>query len=253
MNMNRHQFTPPNQNTVTSSYRKPVIDKLLGRTTLKWECDDGHNEELTASLRFTDYEGNLPSLYSVARLPYVMKTYLQSRQSPIMRKPVPFIVLDAIKFLDGLIRPGLRVLELGGGNSSLWFLDKGVNLYTYEHDVNWAQMVLGKVRSDPGRFNEARFNLKVMQGTETINDLSKLDNEFFDIVLIDSMNDFTRRNDCIRAALKKIKPGGWLVLDNSDNPVNWNGAELLSGKEMHRFTGFSPMALFVCQTTFWRI
>jgi len=251
--MKRQDFKAPNSNTVTSRYEKPVIDRLLGRTTLKWVCDDGHTEELKASLRFTDYEGNFPSLYSVARLPYVMRTYMQARTCPIMKYPVPFIVLDAIKYLDGLVRPGIRVLELGGGNSSLWFLEKGVKLVTYEHNVEWAQIILKEVHSNPEKYNENRFNLNVMQGADTITDLKRLENEYFDIVLVDSMNDFTRRNDCIRAALKKLKPGGWLILDNSDNPVNWNGAELLEGKEMHKFTGFSPMALFVCQTTFWKI
>ncbi len=251
--MKRQDFTPPNAKTVKSSYEKPIIDKLLGRTTLKWECDDGHVEQLKASLRFTDYEGNFPSLYSVARLPYVVKTYFQARKSPIMKNPVPFIVLDAIKFLEKLVRPGMRVLELGGGNSSLWFLEKGVNLTTYEHNVDWAQMIIKTVHSNPGKYNENRFNLNVMQGTDAITDLKRLENEYYDVVLIDSMNDFTRRNDCIRAALKKVKPGGWLVLDNSDNPVNWGGAELVEWREMHKFTGFCPMAFFVCQTTFWKI
>lgn len=251
--MNRKTITPPNQQTVTSRYKNPVMDKLLGRTTLEWQCDDGHREELTANLRFTDYEGNLPSVYSIAMLPYVMKTYFDSKRSPLMKNPVPFIVMDAIRFMDKLIHPGMRVLEIGGGNSSLWFLDRAVNLTTYEHDAQWASMVMDTVKNNPNRYLSDRFTLRVMHGDQTVEDLKKLDDGHFDIVLVDSMNDFTRRNDCIRAAMSKVKQGGWLVLDNSDNPVNWYGADLLRGKEMHKFTGFAPMSLFVCQTTFWKI
>jgi predicted O-methyltransferase YrrM len=170
-----------------------------------------------------------------------------------MKQPVPFIVLDAIKFLSEKIRPGMRVLEIGGGNSSLWFLEKGAVLTTYEHDMNWAQTVLEEVQKKPLHYNENRFTLKVMKGTPAILDISKLEDESFDIVLVDSMNEFTRRNECIRAAISKVKKGGWLVLDNSDNPVNWSGMELLQGKEKYKFTGYSPMALFVCQTTFWKM
>jgi hypothetical protein len=57
----------------------------------------------------------------------------------------------------------------------------------------------------------------------------------------------------MRAAMKKVKKGGWLILDNSDNPVNWRGADLLNGKDMIKFTGYSPMSLFVCQTTIWKM
>ena len=41
--------TPPVQETVTASYKNPIIDKIFGRTTLEWGCADGHKEKLTAS------------------------------------------------------------------------------------------------------------------------------------------------------------------------------------------------------------
>lgn len=251
--MDRKKITPPNIHIVSSEYQIPVIDKLLGRTTLKWQCDDGHCEQLTASLRFTDYEGNAPSFYSLTKLPYVAKTYFQAKRSPIMPNPVPFLVMDAIRYLGEMVKPDMKVMELGGGNSSLWFLSKGAKLTTYEHDIHWAQMVYDTVDKNPSKYNQDKFELRVMKGASTLNDMIKQDDASYDIILIDSMNEFTRRNDCIRIAMKKIKPGGWLVLDNSDNPVNWKGAELLEGKDMIRFTGFGPMAFFVCQTTFWKM
>ena len=64
--------TPPVQETVTASYKNPIIDKIFGRTTLEWGCADGHKEKLTASLRLTDYEGNKPSWYSISKLPFVL-------------------------------------------------------------------------------------------------------------------------------------------------------------------------------------
>lgn len=244
--------TPPNRETVTSSYSSQ-LDKILGRTKLEWTCDDGHKESLTANLRFTDYEGFTPSFYSLAKLPYVLQTYMQAKKQPLMKNPVPFIVMDAIRYLDKLVRPGMRVLEVGGGNSSLWFLSKDVHLTTFEHNKEWADYMMTAIKANPVKYPEHRFNLNVMQGQETVNTILGMEDQTYDLVLIDSMNDFTRRNACIEAALTKVKKGGWMVLDNSDNPVNWNGRELLAGKEMRRFTGFAPMALFVCQTTFWKI
>lgn len=251
--MNRKQLTPPNKNNITARYTTPVIDQLLGRTTLEWTCDDGRPAKLKASLRFTDYEGNRPSMYSVMRLPYVVKSWMQTRRSPIMPQPVPFIVLDAIKFLDGIVKPGMQVVEAGGGNSTLWFLEKGTKVTTYEHNESWANFVQTTVHAQPLRFHEKNINMKIMEGAAATGDMSLIPDHSLDIVLVDCMNDFTRRNDCIKVLMNKIKPGGWLVLDNSDNPVNWVGAELLEGKEMRRFSGFAPMGLFVCQTTFWKM
>ena len=204
--MDRKKITPPNIHIVSSEYQIPVIDKLLGRTTLKWQCDEGHSEQLTASLRFTDYEGNAPSFYSLTKLPYVAKTYFQAKRSPIMPNPVPFLVMDAIRYLGEMVKPDMKVMELGGGNSSLWFLSKGAKLTTYEHDIHWAQMVYDTVDKNPSKYNQDKFDLRVMKGASTLNDMIKQDDASYDIILIDSMNEFTRRNDCIRIAMKKIKP-----------------------------------------------
>ncbi len=251
--MKRNQYTPPNKQNITASYKTPVIDQLLGRTTLEWTCDDGREESLQASLRFTDYEGNAPSAYSVLRLPYIFKTWMQSRHSPILEEPVPFIVMDAIRFLENIVQPGMTVVEAGGGNSSLWFLERNAMVSTYEHSSEWAGFIQKTVRENPLRFHEKNFNIKVMQGQSAIADMALIPDQSLDIVLVDCMNDFTRRNDCMEVLMTKVKKGGWMVLDNSDNPVNWVGADLLKGKEMHRFSGFAPMGLFVCQTTFWQM
>lgn len=58
--MIRQQHTAPNISNVTAQYRTPVVDQLLGRTTLEWTTDAGEKESLRASLRFTDYEGYFP-------------------------------------------------------------------------------------------------------------------------------------------------------------------------------------------------
>lgn len=251
--MKRNQHTPPNKQNITASYKTPVIDQLLGRTTLEWTCDDGREESLQASLRFTDYEGNTPSTYSLLRLPYIFKTWMQSRRSPILAEPVPFIVMDAIRFMENIVQPGMSVVEAGGGNSSLWFLERNAQVTTYEHSSDWAGFIQKTVRENPMRFHEKNFNIKVMQGQSAIADMALIPDQSLDIVLVDCMNDFTRRNDCMEVLMSKVKKGGWMVLDNSDNPVNWVGADLLKGKEMHRFSGFAPMGLFVCQTTFWKM
>lgn len=240
--------TPPNRNTIRSRYHIPVIDKILGRTTLEWTCDNGTPQKLSAFLRFTDYEGYFPSLYSVCHLPFVAGTWLSTRKTALLHKPVPFLVMDAIRYLDSVIKPGMKVLEAGGGNSSIWFLSKGADVTTYEHSREWAA-TLHKA-AEP---YQHRHTLKNLQGEAATGDMALLPDQSLDLVLVDCMNDFTRRNECIRVLLPKVKPGGLLILDNSDNPLNWQGAELLKDRNKMRFTGYAPMGLFVCQTTIWTI
>jgi len=251
--MKRAFLSAPNPKTMVAGYKHPVIDRLLGRTTLEWDCDDGHKEKLTAYLRFTDYEGHKPSWYSISKLPYILKTYFESYRAPIMQKPIPFLTMDAIRLMDKLVKPGMNILEIGGGNSSLWFLKRGVNLTTYEHDRQWALMVESKVKEHPEQYNAESFTLRIMQGSDVLNDLEKLGDKCFDVLLVDCMNAYTRRTECLRIAKSKVKDGGWVILDNSDNPANWPADEIMNGKEMYRFTGYTPMSLFVCQTSFWRM
>lgn len=251
--MKRAFLSAPNQKTMIATYKHPVIDRLLGRTTLEWDCVDGHKEKVTAYLRFTDFEGYKPSWYSISKLPFVLKTYLEVRKAPIMQKPVPFLTMDAIRFMDKLVQPGMNILEIGGGNSSLWFLKHGVNLTTYEHDREWASMLQNKVKQHPEYYNAESFTLQIMEGNDVLNDLEKLEDKHFDVLLVDCMNAYTQRTECIRIAKDKVKDGGWVILDNSDNPANWPADEIMNGKKMYRFTGYAAMGLFVCQTSFWRM
>lgn len=251
--MKRAFLSAPNPKTMIAGYKYPVIDRLLGRTTLEWDCVDGHKEKVTANLRFTDYEGYKPSWYSISKLPFILKTYLEVRKAPIMQNPVPFLTLDAIRFMDKLIQPDMNILEIGGGNSSLWFLKRGVKLTTYEHDRQWALMVQNTVKQHPEYYNAENFTLQIMQGNDVLNDLEKLKDKHFDVLLVDCMNAYTQRTECIRIAKDKVKDGGWVILDNSDNPANWPADEIMKGKKMYRFTGYAAMGLFVCQTSFWRM
>lgn len=252
MAMNKSIIIPPNNSNVTARYKRPIIDRMLGKTTLEWKCENGTQQQLQANLRFTDYEGNFPSWYSVSKLPYIITTYFQKRKSPIIKKPIPFLVIDAVHHLNNIIRPGMKVLELGAGNSTLWFLEQGAHLTTYENDTSWCYLINKHIKSKPEYYYAGKLSLRQLSGIDVINDLQRLHNYTYDIVLIDSLNAHTNRNDCMQAVLNKIKPGGWLILDNSDNPINWKGADLVKDKLHFKYTGYTPMSLFVCQTSFWK-
>ncbi|MEM6261846.1 MAG: class I SAM-dependent methyltransferase [Bacteroidota bacterium] len=227
------------------------FDRLTGGHTVTWNTQ-GKEHRIKSHIRFTDFEGHWPDLGNVRFLPKMVKSWWESRNTFILDEPVPFLVYESIEFLEGLVRPGMKVLEVGGGNSSLWFLSKGVNLTTIEHDWQWADTVCTQARNRFGGDVMERFNMQVIEGEEAYEFIQQQEADF-DLVLVDGMNHFTSRNKCVELSLPKVKQSGWMVIDNSDHPINWQGVDHMKAYEKIRFTGYAPMNLFVSQTCFWQI
>ena len=72
---------------------------------------------------------------------------------------------------------------------------------------------------------------------------------YFDLVFVDG----ELRPSCIFHALSKIRPGGYLMLDNSDNPQNEEAISLLAGYRGTDFLGIGPFLLRLWQTSVWQI
>jgi hypothetical protein len=226
-------------------YRHPRLDRPLGRYTAEWDGPSGKVRVQTFN-RLQDWEGNFPSLYSLLRLPYVLRTYIQRKRFYILPTPVPFLVLDAIKRLDEIVRPGMRVLEIGGGNSTLWFLAKGAIVTTFEHDANWAEEIKRAAGAD------AKLSLNVSMGQKAVKLIDGLPDHSFDLSLVDSTGHIPSAW-CMPSIRRKLKPAGWMVLDNSDMPANWRAVGLMADRDREWYVGYSPMALKVSQTSFWRV
>ncbi|MCP3920737.1 MAG: hypothetical protein GY711_34860 [bacterium] len=242
----------PQFNNVRTFYERPLLDRWTGRYTAEWENADGVHRK-TVHNRLRDFEGNAPSLHSLLRLPRILRTYLASRRRPILAHPVPFLVLDAVLFLDEILEPGMRVLEVGGGNSTLWFLERGAQVTTIEHSPEWAREIERYATDKLGAEAAARLDLHVCEGVDAIERIERLGSGTRNLALIDCKNAHTWRRDCVAAARPKLRSRGWMVLDNSDHPNNWSSVELMSDLERVRFTGFAPMCPVVTQTSFWQV
>ncbi len=65
------------------------------------------------------------------------------------KRPVPWFTYGAIDFIDYQIPPSVRVLELGGGGSTLFWLQKGATVVTIESDVNWLTVLEREIGTPP--------------------------------------------------------------------------------------------------------
>ena len=49
--------------------------------------------------------------------------------------PVPWFTYPAIRMLEKIITPDLRVFEYGSGGSSIWWSERVNEVYSIEHDL----------------------------------------------------------------------------------------------------------------------
>lgn len=239
---------PSTSEIARTYYERPFFNRITGRYTVAWG-----DEKIRAHKRFQDFEGHWPSLYSIVCLPRILGAYLLTRRHPLLKRPLPFLCADAVRFLTSITQPNMRVLELGGGNSTLWFLGRGMEVTTVEHSREWAALILRRVTTSADSDFRKRLQIHVKEGDEAIAFIKSVRDQWFDVILVDCANEHTPRSLCVAAARSKVRKGGWLVLDDSDAPANWVGVNAMSDRSRKRFTGYPYMGLTVCQTSFWQM
>jgi len=137
----------------------------------------------------------------------------------------PWLAPDAIAWLEKNLRPDMRGWEWGSGRSTLWFARRLQHLTSIESDAAWFTQVTRMVRDDGLRNVDLRHIPLDHPEADTYRDdydplplnpaaiLAEPDASL-DFVVVDGWY----RPVCVRAALPKLKPGGLLLIDNTD----WN-------------------------------
>ncbi len=243
--------TPPDPGSAQTYYKRPWLDRWTGHYTLTWDGPDGP-QELTVHNRLVDLMGNRPSVYSALRIPLSLWSWWGARRAKLLAQPYPFLVWDAIRYLERILTPGAQVLEVGAGNSTLWLLDRGAHVHSLEPNAEWIQAL--QAAADKRLGSEATERLQLIQatGSDAIDVINDIPEDALDLAIVDPKGQEIARFEALMAAKSKLKSGGWLVLDNSDHPNNLAAVEAL-GPPHKVVTGYGAMCLVVTQTAFWRI
>jgi hypothetical protein len=137
----------------------------------------------------------------------------------------PWLAPDAIVWLEQHLCPDMRGFEWGSGRSTLWFAKRLAALTSIESDAAWFQEVTRRVReSGLTNVDLRHIPLEHPDAQTYAFDYSPLPaNPAAILGLQDSSLDFVvvdgwYRPVCARAALPKLKPGGILLIDNT----NWD-------------------------------
>jgi predicted O-methyltransferase YrrM len=122
----------------------------------------------------------------------------------------PWFVHCSVEFLEGRIQPDFTCFEWGSGGSTVWLAELAQHVTALEHDAEWHAQTI-KQLSLAGVRDKADVILRALDGgyADAINQFT---DNCFDLISIDGR----RRGDCIRNAIAKLKPGGILVIDNSE-------------------------------------
>jgi hypothetical protein len=147
----------------------------------------------------------------------------------------------AIRYITEQLRPGDQVFEWGSGASTIWLCDHGAKVISIEHDADWVEKVTSRcptadIRAIPG------------SAEDYIGAIGEFADGSFDIVIVDGLY----RPECLRRGASKVKPGGLLILDDTDQAqlARVRKTELPQWKKVS-FTGFKA-SKDIRQTTFFR-
>jgi predicted O-methyltransferase YrrM len=161
----------------------------------------------------------------------------------------PWIVPAAIGWLRRRIRRRWRVLELGGGRSTVWFASRAGEVLAFEDDPVW----VGWARERIAARGLTGAEIRELPVERFVAELERLDDDRFDLVVVDFLESpEADRVDAVRAARAKVRPGGFLLLDDSDRPAYAGAYELLRGWRERRFVGVKDGWPEVCETAIFR-
>ena len=152
-------------------------------------------------------------------------------------RSIPMMSYGLIEYLLGLDLSSFDLLELGGGSSTPFWAGRTRSMVTLETSPEWMTLL----QSRPVPNLEARLST-----SETIaSDMAALARSF-DVIVIDAA---ANRFQLAQNAIGMLRPGGFIILDNSD----WypNAARLLREADLIQidFHDFRPVHHFRCTTS----
>lgn len=149
----------------------------------------------------------------------------------IKGNPIPWYTYPAIEYLNNFDFTQCDVFEFGSGNSSLYWSSRSKSVVSVEDNQAWYEIVNKNKRNNQTLIHRSN-------ETGYISALTERDSHF-DIIVIDG----NHRVSCTIAAMKKIKPDGMVLLDNSDRVIEKECGKLLrdNGFIQIDFCGFGPI------------
>lgn len=193
---------------------------------------------------------------------------LVSRRTALQDE-VPWIPYVARAWLSSHVTPAMRVFEFGSGGSTVFLARRARAVVSVEHDPEWCARLRQTLATEhltnctlilrepvrqaaPSSGSRAYASTKPayagMDFGEYVRTIDAYPDETFDLVFVDGRS----RKACLAHAIPKVRVGGLLVLDNSDNREYADALRLfahLPRTDLHGYGPYWPPAYW--RTTVW--
>lgn len=191
----------------------------------------------------------------------------------------PWIPIKAKIWLDHNLTAKMIIFEYGSGMSTLYFSLKVKKITSIEHNKNWYKHIKDKLKEkqvnnceylliepevinnkisknvDPKYISELK-DYKKYHFKKYVKSIDTYPDNYFDLIFIDGRVRIT----CIKNSIKKIKSGGYLVLDNSDEKKYRSSQSILKNYKRLEFfdialvnPSYKYSKISFWKTTIWQI
>jgi predicted O-methyltransferase YrrM len=137
-----------------------------------------------------------------------------------LRNGEPWITPESLEHLKRIIKPSWNVFEWGSGGSTAFWSRNCKSVISIEHNSEWIK----RTNEMMEKFNcPHNYEIIYVKGNGTdyntafrdyANAIANYPDESFDLVYVDG--EASSRGECVRNAISKLKPHGYLLVDNSD-------------------------------------
>lgn len=202
---------------------------------------------------------------------------IKKKNSSPLSDEQPWMTFEAIAFLDKILNKTMTGFEYGCGGSTIFLAQRVKHLVSVDHHAEWFKLTSSVINSrkelswqgnlvkctplpnfDLSKFNDPNAYISSDESTigysfaDYVKFIDNYPDNYFDFAVVDGR----ARPSCMKHTMPKVKPGGYLILDNSDRDYYLTG---LSRKNLDgNFTllldsfGPGPYIPYFWGTTIWQ-
>ena len=170
---------------------------------------------------------------------------------------LPWMTYNVIFFLNSILKGNEIAFETGCGGSTIFYLERIKSLFSIEHESSWLEKIKRDKRilkySKKWNYSHCNLNKSIdnnVSNSQYLQRLNELPNNTFHLGSIDGR----LRSQSLIISSRKIRKGGYLLLDNSDRVEYKEGINYLErlGWNRKEFLGLCYCYDWDSSTTVWQ-